>query len=215
MQNIVIYILIFVILLIQSIRLYNAFKKKEKVVKELVKRKKEINYFNFLTTSMIFNNEELGTILPQYLNRLRDELRWKYISFFRLDEKTQTIPIRFTGYLPKWYMEELSTKVLVKVGDAAAGRVISTKQPVIINVTRGDPRFENVQSYPVRAGYRSMSCYPVMGAVKTHGSCCIYDEHENSFTIHDTQFLSTCINLFGVFLENKLLLNYINQKNLK
>lgn len=204
MVNLIFFIPLLIIIA-QAIRLYYLFKRDDIVEKGLLKRRKELSYLSFLTTSINLNSESLEEAVPKILNRLRDDFKWKYTSLFRLDEKTQTIPVRFTGYLPKWYMEELSTKVLVKVGDAAAGRAVSTKQPAIINATEQDPRFENVQSYSTRAGYRSLSCYPLMGTLKTHGSYCVYSEHNNIFTVHDIQFLSTCGNFFGIYLENKLL----------
>ncbi|MBI2021259.1 GAF domain-containing protein [Candidatus Daviesbacteria bacterium] len=145
------------------------------------------------------------------MNKLKEELGWTFHSIFRLDEERQVVVIRFTGYLPDWYMSELSSKVLVRVGDASVGRAVATKQPATINTANTDPRFRNVQSLTGQTGYKSLSCYPLMGSIKTHGGFCTYSAYENIFSLNDVQFFSTCSNIFGAFLEQKLLEAQINK----
>lgn len=194
----------------ESLRLYLLIKKNKSVIKEVNKRVSELAYLLYLTSSAISEDLPIDKAFPMYLNRLKETVGWMYHSFFRLDEENQVLPLRFTGYLPDWYVEELSTKMLVKVGDASAGRAVSTKQPVAINVTSVDPRFQNVTSFSERTGYKCVSGYPVMGRLKVHGSFCAYGSKENMFTLHDTQYLLTVANLYGAILENKLLTNYLH-----
>ncbi len=190
---------------VESFRLYQLLKKNRRGVIGLSKINKEILYLAFLAENGATQNTPIDQAFPGYLNYLKEIVGWMYHSLFRLDEEKQVLSIRFTGGLPGWYMEELSTKMLVKVGDASAGRAVSTKQPVAINVTSVDPRFQNVTSFSQRSGYKCVSGYPVIGRLKIFGSFCAYGREENMFTLHDTQFLLTVANLYGAILENKLL----------
>lgn len=206
---IVLVVTISVALAVEGVRLYLLMKTNHKSKNGLNKREKELFYLDYLTQKGIFDQDRIELAFPAYLNKLKETVGWMYHSFFRLDEENQILPIRFTGYFPDWYMQELSTKLLVKVGDASVGRAVATKQPVAINVTSVDPRFQNVTSFPERAGYKSVSCYPVIGRLKTLGGFCAYGKDENMFTLHDTQYLLTVANFYGAILENKLLINYL------
>lgn len=168
----------------------------------------ELKYLKDITEDALNNNQPLKQLLPEMLNHLRELFKWKYHSIWRLDEKEQVVRIRFTGNLPKWYMRELSEEWLIRVGDASIGRAVSTKQPVTVNIAADDPRFTSVKSYASRAGYRSLSCYPLIGHIKTHGGFCTYGEEVNLFKIHDINFLLTCANIFATIIENKLIYSY-------
>lgn len=201
------------ILSIQVFRLYFVLKRVQKAANSLLKREKELHYLDFLTSSALNDRTSIQEGFPKYLNYLRETLNWTYHSIFRLDELQQVLIIRFTGNLPEWYMKQLSTKVLVRVGDASVGRAVSTKQPVTINTASNDPRFKSVSYYTTKPGYKSLSCYPLVGRIKTHGGFCTYSEHENIFTLHDTQFFLTCSNIMAAILENRLLNDYLKGKN--
>lgn len=206
---VILLVILFIGAVVELVRFLLNWRKNNQARQALLKRQKEIQYINFLVTEANAQNSPIAASFPQFLNVLKQTVGWMYHSFFRLDETTQTMPIRFTGYLPPWYMEELSTKLLVKVGDASVGRAAATKQPVTINIAATDPRFQNVTSYSERSGYQSVSCYPVMGKLKTLGGFCAYGKDQNMFTLHDTQFLLTVANFYGAILENKLLTNYL------
>lgn len=198
---------ILIVAVVEGIRLYFLLKKNKKSNNVLNKRKNELFYLAYLTQKGVSDQDSIKKSFPAYLNKLKETVGWMYHSLFYLDEENQVLLIRFTGYLPDWYIEELSTKMLVKVGDASAGRAISTKQPVAINVTSVDPRFQNVTSFSQRSGYKCVSGYPVIGRLKVFGSFCAYGKDENMFTLHDTQYLLTVANLYGAILEKKLLSN--------
>lgn len=201
--------IILIVVAIESLRLYRLFKKNDKSKNGLNKRIKEILYLAYLAENGASDDAAVEKAFPLYLNYLRETVGWMYHSLFRLDEEHQVLPIRFTAGLPDWYKEELSTKILVKVGDASAGRAVSTKQPVAINITSADPRFQNVTSFSERSGYKCVSGYPVIGRLKVYGSFCAYGKDENMFTLHDTQYLLTVANLYGAILENRLLANFL------
>lgn len=201
------FLIILAVLAVEITRLTLIRKKNNKSKTSLQKREKELFYLAYLTEKGVLEQSGVEQAFPAYLNKLKETIGWMYHSFFRLDEETQLLPIRFTGYLPNWYMEELSTKLLVKVGDACVGRAVTTKQPATVNVTSVDPRFQNVTSLSERSGYRSLSCFPVMGSLKNYGGFCAYGQEENIFTMHDTQFLLIVANLYGAILEKKLLSN--------
>lgn len=203
-------IVILAALAVEGIRLHLLMKKLSKSKNGFNKRQKELLYLAYLTQKGISDQTSIEQSFPVYLNELKETVGWMYHSFFRLDEENQVLPIRFTGYLPDWYMQELSTKMLVKVGDASVGMAVATKQPVAVNITSVDPRFQNVTSFSERSGYRSLSCYPVMGRLKILGGFCAYGKDENMFTLHDTQYLLTVANLYGAILEDKLLVSYLH-----
>lgn len=202
---------ILMIVLVQIVRLYLLNKKEQKILSQLTNRHKELNYLNLLTSAALSDKSTLEQILPKYLNVLKEQLGWTFHSIFRLDEERQLLTIRFTGYLPDWYMEELSTKVFIRVGDASVGRAVSTKQPAIINVANQDPRFKDVLSLTGRTGYKSLSCYPLAGRIKTYGGFCTYSEFENIFTLSDISFFTTVSNIFAAIIENKLLESYLKK----
>ncbi len=198
------------VITVELARIYFKIRKNQQVEVILAHRQKEFKYLGFFTKDALMTDEPIQKSFPRYLNTLKESLNWDFHSIFRLDEDRQVVIARFTGYLPDWYMEELSTKVLVKVGDASVGRAIATKQPVTINVAIQDPRFKTVQSY-TGAGYKSLSCYPLMGRLKTHGGFCTYSAFENIFTLHDTEFFLTLANLYAAFLENRLINGYVTK----
>ncbi|MFH0937393.1 MAG: GAF domain-containing protein [Candidatus Daviesbacteria bacterium] len=206
---VILLILFSLILIIELVRFYLSINRVKKAKKELKKREQEQHYLNFLTTSAVEGGGSVAENFPRYLNYLKEAVNWNYHSIFRLDEATQLLPIRFTGYLPEWYMRELSTRVLVKVGDISIGRAIATKQPVTINAAIIDPRFKDVTSLVAQMKYQSLTCCPMIGRLRTYGGFCTYSEYKNIFTLHDTQFLLTCSNLFAAILENRLLQNYL------
>ncbi|MCL4365676.1 GAF domain-containing protein [Patescibacteria group bacterium] len=202
----VIWIIIFAVaVVVELIRIFISLRKGKLAFQALIKRQNELKYLNFLITAATSDKKSIEESFPIYLNTLREIVGWTYHSLFRLDEEKQVLPIRFTGFLPEWYMKDFATRVQVRVGDVSVGRAVSTKQPVIINVTAVDPRFTDVKSLLGHVGYQSVTCCPVIGKLKTYGGFCTYSAYKNIFTLHDTQFLLTCANLYAVILENKLL----------
>lgn len=201
--------ILLIIVVAMLIRLFLFLQKNNTISQALLKRQKELKYINLLVTAATFENKSIEESFPVYLNTLREIVGWTYHSLFRLDEEKQVLPIRFTGYLPEWYMKDFSTKILVRVGDVSIGRAVSTKQPVTLNAAAVDPRFKDVRSLVGHVGYQSLNCCPIIGKLKTYGGFCTYSAYKNIFTLHDTQFLLTCSNLYAIILENKLL-----QKNL-
>lgn len=205
----VIILLVFLFFVIaELIRFYFKVRKNQQIGVILTHRQKEFKYLGFFAKDILITNEPIQKSFPRYLNTLKESLNWDFHSIFRLDEDRQVVIARFTGYLPDWYMEELSTKVFVRVGDASVGRAVATKQPVTVNVVAQDPRFKNVTSFSNRTGYKSLSCYPLIGRLKTHGGFCAYSAFENIFTLHDTEFFLTLANLYGAFLESRLISEY-------
>lgn len=198
---------------VELLRFYFKIRKNKQLEVLLTQRQKEFRYLSFFTKDVLITDEPIQKSFPRYLNTLKENLNWDFHSIFRLDEDRQVVIARFTGYLPDWYMEELSTKIFVRVGDASVGRAVATKQPVTINVATQDPRFKNVQSFPGRTGYKSLSCYPLIGRLRTHGGFCVYSAFENIFTLHDTEFFLTLANLFGAFLESQLINEYATKSS--
>lgn len=207
----VIWIVIIAVLTIgELIRIFVSLRKGNLVLQALIKRQSELKYLDFLLNAAISDKKSIEESFPLYLNTLRETVGWTYHSLFRLDEEEQVLPIRFTGYLPDWYMEDFAKKIRVRVGDVSVGRAVSSKQPVTINVTAVDPRFNNVKSLLGHVGYQSLTCCPAIGKLKTYGGFCTYSAYKNIFTLHDTQFLLTCSYLYATILENKLLQKYID-----
>jgi len=200
-------------LIIELVRVFLLWKKNRRALSALVKSQEELGYLSFIFSEVFAQKYPVEVIFPKLLNRLRESLGWTYHSIFRLDEERQLMIVRFTGYLPDWYMEKFSTKVLVKVGDAAIGRAVSTSQPVIINASIVDPRFKSVTQVAQQTGYKSLTCCPMIGRLKVYGGFCAYSQYENIFTLHDSQFLLTCAYLYGAILETILLQEYLKKKD--
>lgn len=194
-------ILLFVLMFGVCFRIVYLFNLSKSIDQSLTRRRKEYEYLRFLSGYVVSKEVCLEVSGGQWLDRLKETVGWDYHSMFRLDYASQTLPIRFTGYLPEWYMEELSKKVLVKVGDAAIGRAVYTKQPATINIAHADPRFTNVSTYAQRTGYRSLSCYPVIGSLMTYGGYCTYYRELNGFGRYDVQFLLICAHWYGMMIE--------------
>lgn len=212
MVNVVL-VIVFIILIVEAVRLFIFWKKDRKAWLVLGQREKELAYLSSVIEETFSQKWTVETLFPKLLNSLRENLGWTYHSIFRLDEDKQLVVVRFTGYLPDWYMKEFSTKVLVKVGDAAIGRAVATGQPVTINASLVDPRFKSVRSVAVMTGYKSLTCCPLIGKLKTHGGFCTYSEYENVFTLHDRQFLLICSYLYGAILEMILLQDYLERRD--
>lgn len=203
--------LIFIVIL--ALRLGILLYKDIRLSNKLLYRNKEFLYLKDILEDSAVNKNSINQIFPAYLNKLKEDLGWSYHSIFRLDEDTQLLTIRYTGYLPDWYMKELSEKIFIKVGDASIGMAVATKQPATINTARIDPRFQSVTPIAVRTGYKSLSCYPLIGKLKTYGGMCTYSNQLNIFTLHDTQFFMTVANVLAIFLENRLMINaYLVEK---
>ena len=184
----------------------------KRLSKTLDRRKRELSYLSFITSHALSKNDPIDQSFNLYLDDLRERIGWKFHSLWRLDEEKQVVRIRFTGGLPDWYMKELSDQWLIRVGDASIGRAVSTKQPCTVNLAEVDPRFKNVSSYGERADYHCLSCYPLIGKLKTHGGFCTYGTHQNMFSLHDVKFMLTCANLYASILEDKLLSAALFQK---
>lgn len=202
--------LFLVIIITYSVRLILFFQAKNGFSQGLFKRQRELSYLNFLTESSTNEKDSIEKSLPRYLNTLKEIVGWDFHSIYQLDESMQLLHARFTGYLPDWFMEEMGKKVSVKVGDVAVGRAVASKQPVTTNAVFVDPRFKDVTSILGEIGFRSLTCCPLLGRLKVYGGFCTYSQYKNIFTIHDAQFLLTCAYLYAVFLENKLITNYLS-----
>lgn len=201
--------LLLVMIIIDSIRLVLSVRANDSLSQGFLKRQKELSYLNILTDSSVNEKDSIEKSFSRYLNTLKEIVGWTYHSIYRLDETKQILVIRFTGYFPDWFMKEMSSKVSIKVGDAAVGRVVSSKQPVTVNAAFSDPRFKDVTSILGEVGFSSLTCCPLIGRLKTYGGFCTYSAYKNMFTVHDTQFLLTSANIFAAFLENKLIKNYL------
>lgn len=208
----VIVVTILAILIAEFIRFYLINAKNARLQRLIIKFEKEFNYLSTLTDSITDDSLPIDQSFTGYLNNLKNQLGWTFHSIFRLDEEKQVLVIRFTGSLPDWYMKELSSKVLVRVGDASVGRAVATKQPATINVANSDPRFKNVQSLTGQTGYKSLSCYPLVGRIKTYGGFCTYSAQENVFTLQDIQFFLVCSNIYASILELRLIEKYLSDK---
>lgn len=200
------------IIIFQIWRLHVGLLKIKKADEAISKRLSEIKYLCFLISDAVNQKRSVQDCFNLYLDRLKEIVGWDYHSMFILDDVTQTIKIRFTGYLPPWYMELLSKKVIVKVGDASAGRAAAIKQPVTINAALNDPRFKSVSPIANQIDYKSLTCCPVLGKLKVYGSFCAYSKILNVFKSHDAQFLLTCGQYFGAIIENKLISLYLGNK---
>lgn len=206
---ILVYIL-FALFLFELFRLVLTFKKRRGVLNLLKKKRNQIDYLSYVLDRFTGKQLVIAESFPNFLNFLREMLGFTYHSIFRLDEEKQCLLIRFTGDLPEWYMEELSSKVLIRVGDAAVGRAVATKQPVTLNKANLDPRFFSMKPLVKQTGYRSLSCYPLIGKLRIHGGFCAYSAYENIFTLGDTQFFMTLTNYLAAILEDNLLQNFEN-----
>lgn len=202
---VIIYTLLITTMVFISLRWYLSYRRFLNSEQALLARKKELGYLLSIIKEANETDQTLEERFTRNLNRLRDELNWSYLSIFRLVDERQILVIRFTGYLPNWYMEDLSKRVFVKVGDASVGRAVSTKQPAIVNSAEVDPRFQNVTAFAQNTGYKSLSCYPLMGRTKVIGGFCAYSVKEAAFSLHDIEFLLTVSNLFTAIIENDLL----------
>lgn len=196
-----------IILAVIVARLIFLFKRNQKASNILSKREREINYLNLLLGQAVFDTRSIQDSFPEYLNRLKEIVGWTYHSIFRYDEINQLIIARFTGYFPDWYIEQFSKKVLVRVGDASAGRAVSSKQPATLNSAIVDPRFKSVIGIAKQISYKSLSCCPMIGRLKVYGSLCTYSDFENIFETHDVQYLLTCANIYAAIIEIRLILN--------
>lgn len=207
-------VLVFVIIVfcVQFARIYYIFSKSKRAEDATKKRVSEIKYLSYLTSEAANGQKSLQDCFNLYLDRLKEIVGWDYHSMFILDDSTQTLKARFTGYLPSWYIEQFSKKVLVKVGDAAVGRAAAIKQPVTINTASTDPRFSSVSAITNQIEYKSLTCVPVLGKLRVYGGFCAYSKYLNIFRSHDAQFLLTCGQLFGAIVENKLISQYLIQK---
>ncbi len=204
-----------IMIIFQATRLGIVLKKRRGINNSLLKREKEMAYLNSVLSFAVAGKEDIGGLLCSLLNNLRDTFNWTYHSIFRLDEDRQVLIIRFTGYLPSWYMEQFSSKIQVKVGDISVGRAVATKQPITINSAAVDPRFSSVASLTKTVAFKSLLCCPMIGKLKTYGGFCTYDTRENIFSLHDSQFLMTCANIFTVTLEDTFLTDYLEKKSRK
>lgn len=190
---------------IQLIRLFITMRIGMKSKELILKRSSELAYLSVLLSQVNKDNQTMDEYFSLCLNQLREKVGWTYHSIFRLDEQKQLLSIRFTGGLPKWYMEELGTKFFTKVGDLASGRAVATNQPVMINDADDDPRYVNGRGWLKDAGYHAVAAIPMRSPLKTYGAFCTYSRHRNVFTMHDIQFFTTCANFYTAIMENKLL----------
>lgn len=187
-------------------------KKNGKLEDVLKRRRAEFQFLNYFSKDALLSNEKPVSKFKVYMDNLKTDLGWTYHAIFALDEERQVLVIKSTGGFPDWFMEELRTKFLVKVGDTAAGIAVSTKQPIVINKAIEDPRSKSIKQYAENLGFKSMSCYPIIGKLKTYGGFCTYSNLENIFTIHHTEYFMVLSNLLGAFLENKLLEEYLTSR---
>lgn len=203
-----------VVIVVQLIRLYLMARKNNLGKQAALKRQKEFSFLSFITSSALSEDKPITEIFPKIANAYVDMLMgWKFHSIWRLDESRQVLIIRFTGYLPAWYMEELSVRTFIKVGDACIGGTVASKQPLTINIASLDPRFGKVSQLPAKAGYRSLTGAPMMGRLKIYGGINSYSALANVISLHDEQFFMIVGNLYAAILENKLLNNYLTGKS--
>ncbi len=150
---------------------------------------------------VIVSNRYLEEILSMLVGLTAQLMDSKICSLMLLDEEKQELVIKATQSLSDRYR----TKPPIKVGESISGRVVQTKQPIIV----GDVTQEKGYKYPDVAkaeGLRAMICVPMMIKDRVIGVVNCYSHAEHEFSEEEIQMLVAVANQAAVAIENTRLL---------
>lgn len=161
--------------------------------------------------SMVINNlfESAYIYKSKYerIEKLLDDIYtimgWR-CSFFEFIDKDQQLELKIHRGLSPVYLNTVR-EILhnrISTGDYASGRVISTRQPVIVNDWLKDPHLSKVAFVAKIGDIYSFAAFPIMTRYKNYGTLHLYGHHANNFKLNEVEFFATLANSLSVILEN-------------
>lgn len=152
-------------------------------------------------TELVSRIPDIKDILQLVLQRTMGAVNAKIGSIMILDDETQTLRIAAAEGLN----DSVIDNTTMRVGEAIAGEVVQTGQPLLVEDVEKDPRFEKTNdpkyvtssfiSMPLRAQWRILG---VLNLAKRGD--------KKAFTESDMSFLNTLLGHIGFALENARLL---------
>ncbi len=196
----------------EQVNLAEAGIRREKIAIESF-REKIINYSQLkgLTErlSMCLTLEDTSKMFSEEVNRMFGD-KDTTIILYLFHSKTGTLGISSSQ------KGQLRVNIKSKKGDAFDQWIVKTMQPLLIEDTKSDYRFdaERILTQEARE-IGSLMSVPLMVGEKALGILRIDHPQENHFTTEDLRFLTTVGDLGAVAIENAQLYEHIEQLAIK
>lgn len=142
--------------------------------------------------------------VEQLLDEIEGALNWRIIAFWDFNETEQALFYRSQRGLSAKFVKSIheNFRDRVEIGSVAAGRAISTRQPLIINNWHKDPHLKGLDFLSEFGAVNSLGIFPVASRLKTYGNLHVFGETLNQFKLNEVQFFATVVNSFAAILDN-------------
>jgi len=121
----------------------------------------------------------------------------KICSIMLVDEKEQLIKIRASQAISDEYLK----KPPLRLDEGIAGKVIRTRQPIVVKDVREEPEYKN-REIAAREGMVSMLAVPMSVKGKVTGVLNIYTAKPYKFSEREIEVLGSIANQAAIIIEN-------------
>jgi len=143
----------------------------------------------------------LEDILRLIVTVTAEVLNSKICSILLVDEEKQELVIRATQSVSEAY----NKKPNMKIGEGIAGKVAKDKKPITVLDVKNEPNYLN-GDIAKKEGLASLLSVPMMVRGKVVGVLNVYTSKSHSFSVKETETLTSVANQAAVAIENAQLL---------
>jgi two-component system, NtrC family, sensor kinase len=137
--------------------------------------------------STLTSTLQLDEILSGTTDGIRQVLNVEAASLLLLDETHGELVFKKTlGGNPDWIFQ-----YSLKVGSGLVGEAVRTKQPVLINDVKADPRFYPDLDSLAGLETRTLLCAPLITRGQTLGAMAVINKRDGPFNQHDQELLES------------------------
>jgi len=148
-------------------------------------------------TRTLTSSPYLEEILQLLVNLTAQQFGYRVCTVRLLDEKNHELVLRATQATVRAYQR----KRAIKLGESIAGRVVQTKETIIVSDVQSDPDYIG-HDLAVEQGLRSMICVPLVMQDRAVGVMTCYTDFVRLFPQEEIEALETIAHQAAVAIEH-------------
>lgn len=177
-------------------------KQKESASRELEKKMKNLSILYSVSKALNFT-VDIKKMLLFILDKARDSVDAQKASLMLLDSKTSELVVHAVRGVPIDVEQKINRGVMgctrIKFGEGIAGRVVKTKEHLLVNDVKDDKRFQK----STKSFVESILCMPLVVKDEAIGVINLTNKKEGGkFTEEDVEMLTTLANQAAVTIYN-------------
>jgi sigma-B regulation protein RsbU (phosphoserine phosphatase) len=147
---------------------------------------------------------DLDQLLPAVGDFISRVIPHDVLAIMLYSEKAQGLKIRYS----RGHRQEVVRSLVIPLGEGITGSAGATRQPILVNDVRADPRY-----LPALDAVRSELAVPMISRRKLVGVIDIQSVRQNAFTEHDSSLLRLLASRIVSSIDNARLYKRVVQQN--